>query len=1141
MKKTLFNRTIPVLLVVLFCTTILNSQSVNTNLKEGDPVPQWLIEEQATYDEVKQKFIEHYGEDKEGWPVFIQESERLFEQFQEFNSKQKHPHYSKYSKFFNNELKLGHNQTKSSSYIESHVNSYRNYTIVNEYITILYARGSNSWTMIGHEGSPKTKSYLNADSTDGILPLILYTYISYYRYGNQNSSICPIGMLDWYFDDVFPVIDLLYQQDDLAEILKILESVQTHIKKLINNYNFKKADIWGKSVYAYISSYRFQDLRPEISEKYYQRQNWFNYQANEDKYSLVLEQFQTVFNNKLHERLDGISFKLTYPSSKWTPKTQFAGELIFEDGKQSVYINKEFSEEYSEQTYEGFYHTLKGTSSIKFSIKQGQTELPYYEIFNDAEVYVVYDESIIVIGEKDSVQATGKKDNDNGGYGKILTKQKYLFTLSEKSTSSLSFVLQMPLLDICYFPLAEIEASAVVLIGERNRSRIQQQAIYAFEDAVDEVLNNVTIVPQIYGMKYDKKRRTRIAIEASTNPREVKTDGESTVEITVSLFEYTPNTDLPSTPVEGKKITFSINEQYGITPGTINTTTVVTDIYGEAKIIYTAPTGEALQQTNELINTATVNVACEEYNVEELAYIGFASDKGVVKVDPPIRGIVSNEGIVPPDSRFPASITVNLEDDRLKPMPNTKVDVKIVGNKPLGILKSDDGQEGVSLSLVSDPMGDLEIQYLYNAIKPPDKPVTEIIEIKTADMAMPLRAYINIGLNLVFDVVENAYEGKGIVNTGEKIPLRIRVKDTWYPKVNLEPILKYWGSGNKAGDIRLDVNLEIEKISTVPKYFLEQVKLENYPEEPFIHNMNVRSFKDKKVYNMLWLPSYSLEDYKGYPRISPTTIGNHYYEAHITLVDSEGKEVFPSKHPARKALFNLQTGLPAEEMHIFFINNPFNTESKDAKLLATALDVMGFGAILSVTDALYKINNGDTEGLYNALFSEVKGVIFEKVGEQSAYNQLAVDLYSGMALAEKVGFEIVHDKTGTLTQIEGSIFKSLYETFQWDKGQIVILVGDGNQILMEEVELSPNEEQLNKVKSIFNMNEPIPGSGTNNKPDKLLAAMESNKNVIPASENKYISDKKRNTTSIKSGSITVYIIPSNMKVKAKNHIEIKRF
>ena len=530
-----------------------------------------------------------------------------------------------------------------------------------------------------------------------------------------------------------------------------------------------------------------------------------------------------------------------------------------------------------------------------------------------------------------------------------------------------------------------------------------------------------------------------------------------------------------------------------------------------------------------------------EYNVEELAYISFASDKGVVKVDPPIRGIVSNEGIVPPDSRFPALITVNLEDDRLQPMPNTEANVKIVGKKPLGSIRSDNGQEGIDLNLVSDPSGNLEFQYFYNALAPPDKPVTEVIEIKTSEMAMPLRAYVTIGLNIVFDVVENGYEGKGIVNAGESIPLRIKIKDLWYPELNLAPILQYWGSGDKAGDIRLNVNLEIEKISTVPEYLIEQIRLENYPEEPFVHDMNVRSFKDKKVYNMLWLPGYSLEDYKGYPRITPTIVGNHYYEAHITLIDNEGKEVFPTKHPARKALFNIQTGMAADEMKIFFISNPFSTQTKEAKLLATALDVMGFGAILSVTDALYKINSGDTEGLYNALFSEIKGVIFEKVGDRSAYNELAVDLYSGMALAEKVGFEIMKDKTGTLSQIEGTIFKSLYESFDWKEGQIVILMGDGNQILMEEVEQSPDEEQLNKVKSVFNINEPIPNNSTNDNSDILLAAIESNKYVIPATENKYISDKKRNTTSIKSGNIIVYIIPSNMKVRAENHIEMKRY
>ena len=202
---------------------------------------------------------------------------------------------------------------------------------------------------------------------------------------------------------------------------------------------------------------------------------------------------------------------------------------------------------------------------------------------------------------------------------------------------------------------------------------------------------------------------------------------------------------------------------------------------------------------------------------------------------------------------------------------------------------------------------------------------------------------------------------------------------------------------------------------------------------------------------------------------------------------------------------------------------------------------MGFGAILSVTDALYKINNGDAEGLYSALFSEVKGVMFDKFKGGSAYNELAVDLYSGMALAEKVGFEIMHDKTGALTEMEGKIFKSLYNTFKWNPGQLVVLMGDGNQVLIEEIELSTKDKEVNMVISAFNLENKDSAKSDSENPDILLQAMENNKHVIPARENKYTRDEKRNTTSLKSGNVSIYVIPATMEVRSKEATVMKRY
>ena len=231
-------------------------------------------------------------------------------------------------------------------------------------------------------------------------------------------------------------------------------------------------------------------------------------------------------------------------------------------------------------------------------------------------------------------------------------------------------------------------------------------------------------------------------------------------------------------------------------------------------------------------------------------------------------------------------------------------------------------------------------------------------------------------------------------------------------------------------------------------------------------------------------------------------------------------------HPARKSLFNVEVGLAADAGVIFFISNPFKTDTKEQKLLATALDLMGFGAILSVVDALYMINEGDVEGLYSMLFSEVKGAIFDKVKAGSAYNELAVDLYTGMALAEKVGLDILKDQQGPIAAMEESIFKQLRNAFSWKPGQLVILRGYGYQKLFEAKEAV--EEKPEFEVALFGDDNPGKDPG-------------GQKIEIPAIEGKYTVDDKRRTASLKNGFISIYIIPQGMKVSSEDAMEMMRY
>ncbi len=459
------------------------------------------------------------------------------------------------------------------------------------------------------------------------------------------------------------------------------------------------------------------------------------------------------------------------------------------------------------------------------------------------------------------------------------------------------------------------------------------------------------------------------AIKIYATPKSVKPDGESTVEITAILYEYTDGK--PAERLPGKAINFVLDEFSEFKAGKLSATTAVTDADGQARVIFTAPTGERLQEAPSLKLSSTVNAVCEEYNVEDKAYISYILDDGKVLVEP-TPAVISSEGIVPPDKRFPARIRAYFEDENLNSLTNTKVRFWIDAVSPVGMLRGPGGIEGTELELITDEQGFAEVQYYYAAEKQAISPITESIKITSEQMAMPLEAKITVGMNIIFDLVENAYEGKGELNAGEKIPIRVKIKLAEYPNLDLSAFLNYWASNEETGD-KLLVKLEIDKISTVPTYLVQRLSLEDPPEPGFSENMTVRSFKDKGELNYLWVPYSSLEGYIGYPKISPQTIGTHYYEAHLTLTDQNGKAIFEADHPARTAFFNIETGMSTDLGQIFFLSNPFRQDTKESQLCGAALGVMGMGTFMSVNDALHMINTGDVDGLFSILFSEVKG------------------------------------------------------------------------------------------------------------------------------------------------------------------------
>lgn len=289
---------------------------------------------------------------------------------------------------------------------------------------------------------------------------------------------------------------------------------------------------------------------------------------------------------------------------------------------------------------------------------------------------------------------------------------------------------------------------------------------------------------------------TAIAIKASASQKEIKTDGESTIEISAQLYEYTPGDQGSSVPLAGKTLQFEINAFDGIRPGRLSSPSAITDRNGIATVTYTAPSSEELQKIRIFArNTTSIIISSPEFKAEDRAYIAFTADKGRVMAYPS-QGIASSECIVPPDLRFPGLIEVYLDGPSQREHAHGEITFAIRGDAPKGKLRNAEGQTGTRVVAKLDENAFAKVQYFYDDPEVPTSAFAEEIDIFTKGSAIPLVAKVHVGLNLVFESAENLYEGQNI-SARELIPLKMRIKDTWHPELDLGQILHHWGGGGE--------------------------------------------------------------------------------------------------------------------------------------------------------------------------------------------------------------------------------------------------------------------------------------------------------------------------------------------------------
>lgn len=642
----------------------------------------------------------------------------------------------------------------------------------------------------------------------------------------------------------------------------------------------------------------------------------------------------------------------------------------------------------------------------------------------------------------------------------------------------------------------------------------------------------------------------RPALRLVAAGRDLVPDGQSTLEMTATLYEYLPGKDDSARPLAGAAVTFTVIETYGVQPGTLSPARVLTDANGQARVTYTAPEAAALRALPSALPSAMIMARAVAQEMEDGVSVYFRAQRGEAWAEPAM-GIHSSTAVVPPDRRYPALITARIEDADLEPLADEWILFSIPGDAPRGLLRNRQGQEATSVMARTDRRGLAEVQYFYAANEAPSSPTREKVQISSKQMARPAEVEISTGLNLVFERIESAYEGRGIVNAGESVPLRITVRDEWNPGLDIHQILSFWGPGGSWGDTpRLELNLEIENLATVPNYLLDALRLESHGEPRYSALVAVRAFEQSGVRNILWERESSLRTY-GFPRVRPPFSGENTYHLRVALVDTAGQPIHAHAHPRSTAFLGVPTDLPADALSLFLLTNPLGPHTPEARLARTILSTFslkiggtswgGFGLLVALADAAHAINTGDTQALLELAVGEIKGQVFGDIadgqssmaGKFTSYNNLTIaEKYASLALTS-------HDDQGLVTQIEARIIAEIASASLRGGRRLVILYGDGSQALRPAAAeptkrpvlppaaksfLSRVARDIAETAELVELVENLAG-------DAVAPAL------FPSTEGQIIEDPATGVTSLKRGGLSLYLLPPDLKYQA---VETKR-
>lgn len=546
-------------------------------------------------------------------------------------------------------------------------------------------------------------------------------------------------------------------------------------------------------------------------------------------------------------------------------------------------------------------------------------------------------------------------------------------------------------------------------------------------------------VVRLLGVQPVQPRWLRLDAEAS--PSSVPA-GTGEARVTARLARQDGN-DGAWRGVAGVQLTCEVLPVEGVQAGRIKDRTVTTDQDGRATWVFQAPKVRELREG--LVTYARLRVRSARPNLEEELSIPLTTDRGDVEAAPNYGAATwSRLAVIPADRRFPATVSFHLVHENADQAGKT-VTFRLASPER-GLLETLDGKSGPSVEVLTGTDGMATVRYRYTGPVPAGRPSLERIDITSPEQRRAETAWISVGIDLALRRVTSGYDGKGAISAGERVPLVMEVYDRLHPAAaDLTGVFRHWGG--PAAEATLGVVVDAKPTGYQPDYLVERLSIAQGGNQP-VHVVGEVIFDPKRNATLLKEPGAS------WIAIQPRYTGMNLFDVTAWLADGRSGKPMPDGDPANNhGVVGIQTGLAADAVAIFFVDDPFGPNTPLAAALRTVLDMSGYGLLLKPTEILARLNRGDIQGVVESVAAIALGHLTERLAkvmpEEMAKVHATLALIEntavlGCQIARIGGVQSPSLATSGDFQAAGAARKIMELSGMCDR-KVVTVTGDGGQ------------------------------------------------------------------------------------------------